>query len=83
MKLKNVGYKQVARCGWSDGTYRIPADATAEVPEAVGLRLLSVFPGEFVVVEDAATEPVKPVPPDGAPAVAVEQPRRRGRRARG
>ena len=54
MKLTNIGYMQVTRCDWSDGAYSIPADATAEVPDAVGERLLERFPGAFVVVEDAA-----------------------------
>jgi hypothetical protein len=75
MKLTNIGYTQVTRCDWSDGAYSIPADATAEVPDAVGGRLLARFPGAFVVVEDAA--PVvtdRTAPPSVQPDPAVEAP---------
>ena len=77
MKLRNVGYRQASRCGWSDGRYAIPVDETAEVPDAVGERLLAQFTGAFVVVEDAAA------PAQETAAAVPEAPRAHRRRRAG
>lgn len=80
MKLTNIGFKQVTRCGWSDGRYSIPADATVEVPDALGGRLLERFPGAFVVAEDAAADVPAPTPESVVVSEEPVKPRRRGRR---